>query len=338
MLEKIVVLLDGSTLAKTVLPHARALAGAFQARITLLHVLEPQKKPDTGRLDPLNWHLRKIEAQSFLDAVAQEGENEGMAINTILLEGTAARSIVEYLDETEPDLIMLSSHGQGGLSPWNVSSVAQKIIYRVFRSFMLVRAYQHAGEEADEIRYGRIAVPLDGSKRAEYTLPFAARLAEAHDAELVLLHALTPPPVMQRHTLTAEETAVIDRLSERNQAEAEQYLNQIADQQSPQTMARCLSGPSAADVLLDFVNNEENGIDLVIMSAHGYSSETIRPYGSVVSSFIAYGSTTLLILQDLAQDEIRPTQAELSVAASRGNGRIRQTNAYAQPADWSSEE
>lgn len=72
MFGKIVALLDGSTLAQSVLPHTRALAHAFQAEVTLLRVLEQERKTDTGRLDPINWHLRKIAAQSFLDEVSKE--------------------------------------------------------------------------------------------------------------------------------------------------------------------------------------------------------------------------------------------------------------------------
>ncbi len=211
--------------------------------------------------------------------------------------------------------------------------MAQKIINRAFNSFMLVRSYQLPDKAHAEMRYRRIAVPLDGSKRAEYALPFAAQLAAAHNAELLLIHAQVPPAVLQSHTLTLEETAVIEQLSAHNQAKAEQYLTQVADQLEPEVKIHFLTGNSAADVLLEFI--DRNDIDLVIMSAHGNVSETIRPYGSIVSSFIAYGSTSLLIIQDLTPDQIKPTKAEMSALANGNTGRTNRTNAYAQPADWS---
>ena len=55
---------------------------------------------------------------------------------------------------------------------------------------------------------------------------------------------------------------------------------------------------------------DEEGVDLVVLSAHGYSGGTRFPYGGVVSSFITYGSTPVLIVQDLPVDEIEPNPAE----------------------------
>ena len=337
MIDKIVTLLDGSILSQCVLPHTRAVAQAFQANVTLLQVLEPKKvKTDTGRLDPVNWHLQKLAAQSFLNTVSQEQAHETVTYDTLLLEGAPASRIIEHIEETHPDLIMLSSHGQGGLSAWNVSSMAQKIIDRAFCSFMLVRAYQQQkqDESTERVHYRRIVVPLDGSKRAEYVLPIASTLAIAHGAELWLVHAQGQPNVIQSHTLTPEETAVIEQLKERNQRRAQHYLTQTAEQMQARASIHNLSGSSPADLLLEFV--DANEVDLVVMSAHGYSCETIRPYGSIVSSFISYGSTPLLILQDLTQNQIKPTKAELSAAAAGHTGRRNRKNAYAQPENWSS--
>ena len=82
-----------------------------------------------------------------------------------------------------PQLIILSSHGQSGLSEWNVSSVVQKIVLRARTSIMIVRAYQRIPPETAGLRYRRILVPLDGSQRAECVLPVAVTLARSHEAK-----------------------------------------------------------------------------------------------------------------------------------------------------------
>ncbi len=334
MLGKIVILLDGSSLAQCVLPHTWSLAHTFNSDITMLHVLEPPEKTDTGRLDPISWHLQKIEAQSFLNTLAQQSGEKSLHLDTALLEGIAPNRISEYIEETNPDLIVMSSHGSGGLSPWNVSSVAQKIIYRTHRSFMLVRAYQHQEQSKAPIRYRRIAVPLDGSKRAECVLPVAAELANAHEAELLFIHARAALAVVQSGTrpLSPDTLHAVQRLTEHNQLEAEHYLAAMAAKHEPDVYTYSLSGSNPADALLQFVHDNE--IDLVVMSAHGKSGETIRPYGSIVSSFIAYGSTSLLVIQDLPQDQIKPTQAEISMANSSNTEMVNRNITYAQPANW----
>ena len=59
---------------------------------------------------------------------------------------------------------------------------------------------------------------------------------------------------------------------------------------------------------------DEEGVDLVVLSAHGYSGGTRYLYGGVVTSFISYGSTPVLIAQDVPVGEIEPNPAEICAA------------------------
>jgi hypothetical protein len=63
---------------------------------------------------------------------------------------------------------------------------------------------------------------------------------------------------------------------------------------------------------------DDEGVDMVVMSAHGYSGETRFLYGGVVLSFIIYGSTPVLIGQDVPMDKLLPNPAEIW-AADRGD-------------------
>jgi nucleotide-binding universal stress UspA family protein len=64
---------------------------------------------------------------------------------------------------------------------------------------------------------------------------------------------------------------------------------------------------------------EESNADLVMLVAHGYAGERRWPYGSVATSFIAYGNSSLMIMQDLSKAEIQPTRAELAVREGKGH-------------------
>jgi nucleotide-binding universal stress UspA family protein len=102
-----------------------------------------------------------------------------------------------------------------------------------------------------------------------------------------------------------------DGIVQRNRAEAIQYLDQLCSRLSGKAQARILISEHVAASLHELV--EEEKIDLVLLTAHGYSGLTRWPYGSVVSSFITYGTTPLLIVQDLPHDKIEPTWAEIAV-------------------------
>jgi nucleotide-binding universal stress UspA family protein len=202
------------------------------------------------------------------------------------------------------------------LSGWNVSSVVQKIIFGVSTSIMVVRAQQPAWTEVTAMRYHRILLPLDGSQRAECVLSAASTLARSHEALVILCHVVRRPEMPRRTPPTDEDVELADRIVERNRAEAIQYLEQLRTQMSGDTQARVLVSEHSAATLHELVEQEK--IDLVILSAHGYSALTRWPYGSMVSSFISYGSTPLLIVQDLPQGSPEPNWAE---GAARQIGR-----------------
>ena len=103
---------------------------------------------------------------------------------------------------------------------------------------------------------------------------------------------------------------------ERNRTEAVQYLDDLRSQLSGKVQARVLVSDHIAATLHELVEQEK--IDLVVLSAHGHSGLTRWPYGSVVMSFITFGTTPLLIVQDLPQGEIKPSPAEI---AAREQGR-----------------
>jgi nucleotide-binding universal stress UspA family protein len=143
MLDHLLLPLDGSQLAECVLPHAATLAQAFGARLTVMRVLEKSTAPDqTHMIDPVNWHISKAEARAYLEATANRFAALGLSAATSLLEGSAAERIIEYAHEHSVDLVLLSSHGNSGLSGWNISSIVQKSVLRIYRPVMVVRACQ----------------------------------------------------------------------------------------------------------------------------------------------------------------------------------------------------
>ncbi len=317
MFDRIMLPMDRSSVAECVLPHTVAIARAFESRVTLVHVMDPPHRANWRRaVDPLNWQIKKAEAEGYLSDVALRLQTTGLQTEKQILEGPAAERIVEFSRKNNVPLILLGSHGQSGLSGWNVSSVVQKIILRVHTSIMIVRAYQPASTDVTGLRYRRLLLPLDGSQRAECVLPMANTLAKAHEAQIVLAHVVRRPEMPRRTRPTDEDVDLADRIVERNRAEAVLYLDQLRSRLSGDVQAHVIISDNVAATLHECV--DQQSIDLVLLTAHGYSGQTRWPYGSVVSSFVTYGTTALLIVQDLPQDKIEPTWAE--IAAER-NGR-----------------
>ena len=322
MINHILVPLDGSTLAECVLPHVMAIAPVTNARVTLLHVLQhPQNGSGSSAVDPVEWHLQKQKSEKYLEQVVSRLNKSGiLAVEPIILEGNPANSVIDFAHNNNVDLIALSTHGNSGLSGWNVSSVVQKILLRSYKSTLLVRAYLPSSTGVTKIRYKRLFVGMDCSPRSEFVLPFAISLAQFHKAQLILECAVEKPQTINRFPLSDEDTDLINKFVERNFQAASHYFKQLVTQFSMKELklkTHVSIGDSAVAVLHDLA--EESNADLVMLVAHGYSGERRWPYGSVTTSFIAYGNTSLMIMQDLPTTEIHLTRAEMAVREGTGH-------------------
>lgn len=295
MFTHLLVPLDGSPLAACALPHAIAFARAFGAKVTLVRVLAV---PSSGApTDSFDWQLHKAEAEAYLDGIAQALQVAGIFPETVVLEGQPAHLIVNYVQRNQIDLVILSSHGESGLTGWNIGSVAQKILLRAHVSCLLIRAYQPLQTERTDLRYHRLLVPLDGSLRAECALPVATTLAQYYQAALSLAHVVRQPDLPHYLPLTPEEQTLAEELLQRNRSAVFQHLEQLRAQWPAVTEIHLLTN-SAVAATLDALTVHAQ-VDLVILSAHGYSGGSQWPYGSVTTNFIVYGRAPLLLIQDL---------------------------------------
>lgn len=319
MLNHLLVPLDGSPLAECVLPHVIAVAPVSNARVTLLHVMQQSQGSGTPAVDPIEWHLQKQNSEKYLDQIVSQLNNSGVpGVERVILEGNPANTVIDFARSNNVDLIVLSTHGQSGLSGWNVSSVVQKIMLRAYKSVLLVRAYVPSSGAVTKVRYKRLFVGMDGSPRSEFVLPFAIGLAQHHKSQLVLETVIEKPQSINRFPLSREDEELVNNFVEKNQQAASRYLEQLVQQftqKDVELQAHVSIGENTIAVLHDLA--EESNADLVLLAAHGSSGEKRWPYGSVATSFIAYGNTSLLILQDLPEAEIHQTRAEIAMHGGR---------------------
>jgi nucleotide-binding universal stress UspA family protein len=304
--------LDGSQLAECVLPHTVAIASTFDAEITLLRMLEKNQAGSSAQLfDLLNWQINKTKATLYLEKTKARLQESKVRARATVLEGLVAEGITEYAQNQGMKLIILSSHGHTGLSKWGISSIAQKIILSAPTSVLIVRAHQHdihAGALSAIPVYQRILVPLDGSQRAENVLPILTQLAHYHKSQIHIVHVVQTPEMARQMPPRPEDIDLSNRVVARNREEAEHYLEQVKARSILEGIAvqtHLITSDNAA-VALHRVAEQEN-IDMVTLSAHGYSGNQQWPYGSMVNNFILYGKIPLLIVQDLpAKQESMP--------------------------------
>jgi len=323
MFDPILVPLDGSQLAECVLPHIVAFSRSFKSHTTLLRMLEKNPSGTSVQLfDLLNWQIKKTESNLYLEKTKTLLQESGINVRINVMEGLVAEGITDYAKNQGMKLIILSSHGKSGLTQWGISSIAQKIIWSAPSSVLIIRAHQpefQAVEQPAIPLYQRILVPLDGSQRAENVLPVVTKLAHYYNSQIHLIQVIQPPEMARQLPLTREDIELSNRIVARNQEEAAQYLEQLKSRSYLEglTVQTHLITSDNAATELHRITVQEN-IDMVALSAHGYSGNQQWPYGSMVNNFIMYCAVPLLIVQDIpGKQEQMPLETSSRERADR---------------------
>jgi len=146
---RMLVLLDGSELAESVLPHVETLAkqrGTDLIDIVLLQVCEPTPLAvyyySTVPIDWQDYIARcKREDEQYLAKIEKRLKDAGLKVRYDLLMGKPADAIIDYVSENPVNLIVMSTHGRSGLSRWVYGSVAEKVLHGTSTPIFLVRPH-----------------------------------------------------------------------------------------------------------------------------------------------------------------------------------------------------
>jgi nucleotide-binding universal stress UspA family protein len=131
----VVVPLDGSELAESVLPHLEAVANNCQiTTVELVRVVTPIEMHYKAAL-PINRNQEKEinenyikEAEDYLLKVKEKLDASRMTVTTKVLTGEAANKLVDYIEMSGADLLLIATHGRSGVSRWVWGSVAEKLL------------------------------------------------------------------------------------------------------------------------------------------------------------------------------------------------------------------
>jgi nucleotide-binding universal stress UspA family protein len=166
MFKKVLVPLDGSELAETVLPYVEDLGKRCTAEVILLQVVAtpPSRatviyQPPRGDMPmaPLpesaedvviaqhpiyrerEMESLRAEAERSLAGAKERLNKAGLEVRVEILFGRPAEKIIEYAVKEEVDLIAMATHGRSGFSRWVFGSVAEKVLRAIALPILLIR-------------------------------------------------------------------------------------------------------------------------------------------------------------------------------------------------------
>jgi nucleotide-binding universal stress UspA family protein len=293
---------DGSELADSTLPYAVALQRATGAPVELLRVLE-ELKPiyDSGSrrliwIDP-DQPRTEMAHSELLDPIATRLAEQGQRPKQVIRVGDPRREILLEAESLDRPLIVLASHGRGGLSRLVFGSVASGVLRASRGPILIVRA-RHLADQVRQVTFKKLLVPLDGSALSEAALPFAVKLAHDAGAQLVLVRvAETFRDELPKNTtnlfMEPSYKAMLARFETLEQ-ETSTYLAAVAERlrgESIDVSTEALSGDPYREITAAV---ERVTPDLIVMATHGRGGITRWFYGSVADRLLT--TTTLPIL------------------------------------------
>ena len=149
--DRILVPTDGSADGRRAVEHALALAAVHDAAVHALYVVDAASYAGTGM--EAGWagidDMLRSEAEEAVAEVESMAAAHETAVETAVVEGSPGQTIVDYATETDCDLVVMGTHGRGGIDRLLLGSVAERVVRRSPVPVLTVRLNPDADAEED---------------------------------------------------------------------------------------------------------------------------------------------------------------------------------------------
>jgi nucleotide-binding universal stress UspA family protein len=287
---RIMIPMDGSTLSEQALETGTALARSTGSTLTLIHVIEePLAEMRINTLVQPVEHEARMYLRRVRDTLADDLEVE------ILVErGHPADTLIRIANDVPGTLIVMSTHGRGGVGRLMFGSIADKVMRGAEVPVLVVR--QPTGRTG----ISNILVPLDGSTLAEAALPLAGEIGRATGAGLHLVRVVEPfwtNPKLTHGGAAAYFT--VDQVTEYDRStssEARAYLALVAERLEEDGLRPSweVRYGKPSDGISESV--AQYAADLIVMSSHGLGGIRRWAFGSITNEVMHRSKAPVLVL------------------------------------------
>ncbi len=141
---------DFSDYSKYALPYAITMAEKFKAKLHCLYVVEPITTPVDFGWTQVNYaeleENHEEHARKSLKTLCEQEIPEGIEAEPVVLLGRSFREITQYAKDNSIDLIVMATHGLGGLSHILFGSTTEKVVRKSTCPVMTIRNPEHEFE------------------------------------------------------------------------------------------------------------------------------------------------------------------------------------------------
>jgi nucleotide-binding universal stress UspA family protein len=255
-------------------------------------------------------HEEGDRVRSEEQAVAERlSKASGVDVVAEFLRGDIPSTLIAYAERTGPDLVVMSTHGRGGLSRLWLGSVTDAMV-RAIHIPILVTRESTRDPTSDAPVFPRVLVPLDGSVEAEAVFSAISALITSDESTLALLRVVTPLSPLNAPMLIDPFTEPPNTFRvETDTAGASAYLANIGkslDANGIRVTTHVVTSQSVAAGILDFAANGPNpsgdAFDLIVLTPHARSPIDRLLLGSVTDKVLRGAEIPVLLLRRTPED------------------------------------
>jgi nucleotide-binding universal stress UspA family protein len=152
-LSRILVPTDFSTASDEALAYGKMLVDRLEASLLVLHVIEQPEIAGTWGAESYIAELPRIReaaTRAAEDRLKQivTGAQGALQVSTEIVDGRAARTIVEVARQRHVDLIVMGTHGRSGVAHLLLGSVTEKVLRTAPCPVLAVRAVESPDDRA----------------------------------------------------------------------------------------------------------------------------------------------------------------------------------------------
>ncbi len=277
MFKRILVPLDGSENAECVLSHVVHLATWLKADVTLLHVLRPMHAARGGSNQiqyPDALHDRGVTLiRAYLDEVIGRLRNTGVNVRSSVVTGEAPRMIVERARSGQFGLIALAYKAHREMLRLSNGTVFNGVWKRTLTPLMAIRSSKERHIEQIVSPPSNVVLPLDGTRSAEWAVPYVRRFAKAADIDVTIAGTLRPGIGPMLRSIGTRRTL--------NSLPLESYLETKADDLRASGINVQVSMAMSKSRVNQVLENSNSKSSLIVMASHLRSGWTRLMPGSL---------------------------------------------------------
>ncbi len=296
MYKRLLLLLDGSQLAEVAVKYASFLAVRLKLEVELLQVCRPEEAQQIPMREIYIEHMAEQVRVKSRAALQESGESAGVWARGSVVSGYPADEILKFAETHAIDLIMLATHGQSGIGRWSLGNVADKVIHAAKVPVWLVPAELREEVIYDQVVRRPMAVPLNGSTKAESILPYALALARQRAAQtsFVLIGVARPDEVPV--STAAAKGAFFNQVLEGTRVDKEVYLQGVVKriQAAGFEAAAVILKGDPPEQIVKYVS--EHPTQLIAMATNGASAISEFFFSNVTENVVRRLKKTPILL------------------------------------------